>query len=109
MASVQQIIEENEMSTEVAPVDTLIETTESHNSSIEKVEIDFVAKLKEKIFTLWRKIVGIRKPNEENTTQNHRADQIKRVRLHHVWPGKNVRMLLLFVFDVKNLLVLNVA
>ncbi|KAH0650954.1 hypothetical protein KY284_030866 [Solanum tuberosum] len=88
MASLQQPIQEIETSPDVvSSVETVIETTESHNSSIEEVETDFVAKIKKNIFTLWR-----------NVTQDRHGDQIKQVRLYHVWPGKNVRMLLLFVF-----------
>lgn len=99
MAFLQQSIEENETSPEILLVETVTETTESLNSSIEEVEIDFVAKIKKILFTLWRKIVVIRKHNDENVPQDRRGGQIKRVRLYHVWPGKNVRMLLLFVFD----------
>ncbi|KAH0656179.1 hypothetical protein KY285_031061 [Solanum tuberosum] len=80
MASLQQPIQEIETSPDiVSSVETVIETTESHNSSIEEVETDFVAKIKKNIFTLWR-----------NVTQDRHGDQIKQVRLYHVWPGKNV-------------------
>ncbi|XP_049353062.1 probable protein S-acyltransferase 6 [Solanum verrucosum] len=81
MASLQQPIQEIETSPDVVlSVETVIETTESHNSSIEEVEsTDFVAKIKKNIFTLWR-----------NVTQDRHGDQIKQVRLYHVWPGKNV-------------------
>ncbi|XP_004243839.1 probable protein S-acyltransferase 3 [Solanum lycopersicum] len=92
MTYLQQPIQEIEIVPEVSPADTVIETTESHNSSIEEVEIDFVAKIKKILFILWRKIIEIRNRNlnEENVPQSHREDQIERVRLYHVWPGKNV-------------------
>lgn len=98
MTYLQQPIQEIETVPEVSPADTVIETTESHNSSIEEVEIDFVAKIKKILFTLWRKIIEIRNRNlnEENVPQSLREDQIEQIRLYHVWPGKNVRMLLLF-------------
>ncbi|XP_055823209.1 probable protein S-acyltransferase 6 [Solanum dulcamara] len=90
MASLQQSIEENETNPEILLVETVTESAESLNSSIEEVEIDFVAKIKKILFTLWRKIVVIRKHNDENVPQDRRGDQMKRVRLYHVWPGKNV-------------------
>ncbi|KAK4366691.1 hypothetical protein RND71_014571 [Anisodus tanguticus] len=60
------------------------EIAESLNISIEEVEIDFLAKIKKKLFTLRRSIVGIKTLYKENVTQNHRGD-----RLYNVWPGKN--------------------
>ncbi|MCD7468536.1 hypothetical protein HAX54_006871 [Datura stramonium] len=83
MASLQQPIEENETSTEVSP-------TELQNSSIEEIEINFLAKIKKILFTLWRDVIGVRTLHKENLTQNHRGDRTNGVRLYHVWPGKNV-------------------
>ncbi|XP_060190385.1 probable protein S-acyltransferase 6 [Lycium barbarum] len=77
-------------SAEVAQVDAVIEIVESQNLSLEEVEIDFLAKIKKMLFNLWRNVVGTRTLNEDNVTQNSPGDRTKRVRLYHVWPGKNV-------------------
>ncbi|XP_075080097.1 putative protein S-acyltransferase 6 [Nicotiana tabacum] len=90
MASLEQPIEENDTTSVVAQVDTVIETMESQNLSIEEVEIDFLGKFKKILFTLWKNVVGIKTHNEENVTQNYRGDRVERVRLYHVWPGNNV-------------------
>ncbi|KAJ8568521.1 hypothetical protein K7X08_028054 [Anisodus acutangulus] len=85
MASLQQPIEENETNSEITQVDAVIETTELQNLSIEEVEIDFLAKIKKLLFTVWRNVIGIKPLHKENVTQNHRGD-----RLYHICSGKNV-------------------